>query len=257
MDAVRRNDNSKLVNVLNRIWNGPSDMEENHTFNVQMQREAVSNNREDNVSDFKIEVKNDETEVGSAVSTVAEQNKPDLYPIRPEFKPQNSYEIPTGKDHGSTKQSTLISKGTTITGDIKSDGDFEIYGIVKGSVSTTGNIKISGKQTGDVSGANITLVSCTVRGNLTATDDVTIDSDSVIIGDIKTKNLVINGKMQGNVRAKNSISCQGNAIVIGDLVGATVTVNDGAKLQGKMQIFNGQMNEIKILDESKAIPTEE
>lgn len=255
MDAVSKNDNSKFMNVLNRIWNGPSDETENHSFTMQRNGDAVAKSEYvNNVSDFKIEVKTDEpvTDVKAG-----EQAKPDLYPLRPGFQPQSPYEFSAEKDHGSTKQVTVISKGTTITGDVKSDGDFEIYGAVKGSVSTTGNVKISGKQTGDVTGANITLVSSTIRGNLTATEDISVDSDSVIIGDIKTKNLIINGKLQGNVHAKNSINCQGNAIVIGDLIGATVTVNDGAKLQGKMQIFNGQMSEIKIQDESRNAPPAE
>lgn len=247
MEAVRKNDNSRFINVLNRIWNGPNTGEEDHAFSVQMgENRAAELDSSDTVSNFKIEIKQDEV----PEPEISEPTKPDLYPLRPGFQPQAPHGMPE-KDHGSAKQVTVVSKGTTIVGDIKSDGDFEIYGAVKGSISTTGNIKISGKQTGDVTGANITLVSCTVRGNLTATEDIGIDSDSVIIGDVKTKNLTVNGKLQGNVHAKNSINCQGNAIVIGDLIGATVTVNDGAKLQGKMQIFNGQMSEIKIQDEPK------
>ncbi len=242
MEAVEKNDTSRFINILNRIWNGPN-----------IEQEPV---RSTNVSAFKIEVKTEEPEQPEAVTPeFTEQSKPDIYPIRPDFQPQKPHEFSSEQDHGLAKQITLISKGTTIVGDLKSDGDLEIYGTVKGGVSTTGNIKIGGKQSGDVAGANITLVSCTVRGNITATEDVNIDSDSVIIGDIKTKNLIINGKLQGNIQAKNSISCQGNAIVIGDLMGATVTVSDGAKLQGKMQIFNGQMGDIKIQDDLRNLST--
>ncbi|HEX3039105.1 MAG TPA: polymer-forming cytoskeletal protein [Caproiciproducens sp.] len=187
--------------------------------------------------------------------------KPDIYPIKPDVYSINSGFQPININNPTEKstaaQSTLISKGTTITGDITSDGDLEIYGGVKGTVSTTGNIKISGKQIGDVSGSSLMLESCTVRGNLTASEDINIDSDSVIIGDVKTKNLIIDGKLQGNVHAKSNITCQSNAIVIGDLVGASVSVKDGAKLQGKMQIFNGQLGEIKITDEAKVVPVTE
>ncbi len=257
MDAVGKNNNSKLFNVLDRIWNGPSDETENPAYSMQIDKnKTVNSEGGDHVSNFKIEVKSEEPDPEEA-----EKMKPDIYPIKPDVYPINSGFQPINLNNSTEKsaavQSTLISKGTTITGDITSDGNLEIYGGVKGTVSTTGNIKISGKQIGDVSGSSLTLESCTVRGNLTASEDINIDSDSVIIGDVKTKNLVIDGKLQGNVHAKSNITCQSNAIVIGDLVGASVSVKDGAKLQGKMQIFNGQLGEIKITDDAKVVPVTE
>lgn len=256
MEAVGSNERSNFLNVLKRIWDGPNYEEAEGVIDMQFGKPSVvKSSAEDDVDNFKIEVKADEPiQPVLNMPKISEQGRPDLQPIKPDFQSQKPFEL-TGNDYSATKQTTIISKGTVIAGDLKSDGNFEIYGTVTGSIITTGNIQISGKQIGDVQGANITLSSCMVRGNITAAEDMNIDSDSVIIGDLKTKNLTINGKLQGNIHAKNSVVCQSSAIVIGDLTAATITVNNGSKLQGKMQIFSGQIEDIKIPVEDQNTPT--
>lgn len=252
MEAVSRNENGIFLNALKRLWDGPYYEETEGAPGMQIGKtNTIKYSAEDDIAKFKIEVKGDEpVQPVLNMQKTTEQGRPDLQPIRPEFQPQKPFE--QTPDYSSPKQTTIISKGTVITGDLKSDGNFEIYGTVSGSINTTGNVKISGKQFGDVQGASIDLSSCMVRGNVTATEDMNIDSDSVIIGDIKTKNLTINGKLQGNILAKNSVVCQSNAIVIGDLTAATVTVNNGSKIQGKMQICSGQIEDIKIPVDDKS-----
>ncbi len=256
MEAVSRNENGSFLNVLKRIWDGPNYDEAEGVSDMQFGKSnAVKSSAADDVENFKIEVKADEpVQPVLNIPKISEPGRPDLQPIKPDFQSQKPFEL-TANDYSAPKQTTVISKGTVIAGDLKSDGNFEIYGTVTGSITTTGNVQISGKQVGDVQGANISLSSCMVRGNITATEDMNIDSDSVIIGDLKTKNLTINGKLQGNIHAKSSVVCQSNAIVIGDLTAATITVNNGSKLQGKMQIFNGQIEDIKIPTEDQSTPT--
>ena len=256
MEAVKKIENGRFLSILKRIWDGPNYEEMEGVSNMPFGKaKAIRLDSDNNVTNFKIEVKADESEPPVVTTPkLAEPGRPDYQPIKPDFHTPQPSELAMANDYGSQKQTTVISKGTMITGDFKSDGNIEIYGVVTGSINATGNIKICGKQIGDVQGANISLSSCTVRGNVCATEDMTIDSDSVIIGDIKTKNLIINGKLQGNIHAKCSITCQSDAIVIGDLTAATVTVNNGSKLQGKVQIFNGQIGEIKIPDDDKNAP---
>lgn len=255
MEAIRKN--TKFTSILKRIWNGP-DYENEGVSSMQFASgKMIDFSRDDHISKYKIEVKADEKlpdAENSAVKT-AEPLRPDFQPLKPDFHNQRAF--PTDNDFSSQRQTTVISKGTVITGDLKSEGNIEIYGTLTGGVSTAGNIRISGKQVGDVQGANITLASCTVRGNIIATEDVIIDNESVVIGDIKAKNLDINGKLQGNVHGKNNITCQSNAVVVGDLNAASITVNNGAKLQGKMQVFSGQIGEIKIPEEEKIKPVSE
>ncbi len=257
MEAVRKNDNSRLISILKRIWDGPDYEDAEEVSSIQFGKSKMEYIRgEENVKNFKLEVKEDEPEdLQFSAPKPIETGRSELQPLKPDFQPQKPSELPTANDFNSSKQTTVISKGTVITGDIKSEGNLEIYGTVTGGITTTGNIKVNGKQVGDIQGSSITLSSCTVRGNVTATEDMNIDSDSVVIGDIRTKNLTINGRLQGNVQAKSSIVCQSNAILIGDLKAGTVTVNNGAKLQGKLEIFSGQLGDIRIQDDDKPVRT--
>ena len=255
MEAVSKNENGRFFNAVKRIWDGPNYDELEGTSDKLLEKFKAMKLNTNNVADFKIEVKSEEpAEPIFNAQINKEQFRPDLQPLKPDFQSQKPLDL-ASDDYNSPQQLTIISKGTILTGDIKSDGNFEIYGTVTGSITTTGNIKIRGKQVGDMQGANISLSSCLVRGNLTATEDINIDSDSIIIGDIKAKKLAIDGKLQGNIYVKTSVVCQSNAIVMGDLTAATVTMENGAKLNGKMQISNGKIDDIKIPEDGQSTPT--
>jgi cytoskeletal protein CcmA (bactofilin family) len=102
---------------------------------------------------------------------------------------------------------------------------------------------------GDIKGANVDLSACTVQGNIIASGVLNVDCDSVLIGDIKAENLTINGKLKGNAQIRNMITCQSEALILGNVTAAVASINEGAKLQGSMQIVNGQIAEIKITED--------
>lgn len=234
MDAAANGQNSRFTHMMKRIWNGPEEVE----GSAKMQPER-SNNIGSNHSNY---VSRSETYGGNMNSA----NHSDGHPNQPE--------MPTKESEVSNfsiglENSTIISKGTVITGDIKSDGDIEMNGTVTGSISTTGKVKISGKQIGDVQGSTVSLSTCSVRGNLSAAEDVSVDSDSVIVGDIKCGNLTFDGKLKGNVHVMGNVNCKGNAIIIGDIASTTITVDSGAKLQGKVQISDGSIEQVDLPDD--------
>ena len=169
-------------------------------------------------------------------------------PFRPDY-PKRS-ETPEKSDFDADMQSsTVISRGTVITGDIKSDGDIEMYGTMTGSINTTGKVKINGKQTGDIQGSDVNLTDCAVHGNVSASAAILVDSGSVIVGDLKCGDLTFDGKMKGNVHVMGNVSCKGNAVVIGDITSTTITVESGARLQGAVQISDGGIDEVELPDE--------
>ena len=45
------------------------------------------------------------------------------------------------------------------------------------------------------------------------------------------------------------ITCQSNALILGNVTAAVASISEGAKLQGAMQIINGQISEIKIAED--------
>jgi cytoskeletal protein CcmA (bactofilin family) len=108
----------------------------------------------------------------------------------------------------------LISNGTEITGDIKSNGDIRIDG------SLTGNLNIKGKvvigPTGKVSGEVIcknSEVSGLIEGKITVDQLLNLKASSKIVGDISTSKLSIEpgAKFTGNCKMSDS-----------DVIGSTI-----------------------------------
>lgn len=221
-----------FANMIKRIWNGPE--EEGEPSNMQPARTE---------SDAYDARKNEAYARGETGGR----------PFRQEYQnaPAGPGPVDFDADGG---EATVISKGTVITGDIKSDGDIEMYGTVTGNISTAGRVKINGKQTGDVQGSGVNLTDCAVKGSVSASDAVLVDSSSVVVGDIKCGALTFDGKIKGNIHVMGNVSCKGNAVVIGDITSTTITVESGARLQGTVQISDGGIDEIDVPD--PAVPEE-
>lgn len=86
----------------------------------------------------------------------------------------------------------LISNGTDITGDVKSNGDIRIDGSLSGNLNTKGKVVIG--QTGKVNGEVVcknSEVSGIVEGKITVSQLLILKASSKILGDISTSKLSI------------------------------------------------------------------
>lgn len=231
MDTVNANQDGKFAKMVKRIWNGPE---------------------EENAPE------SEKNSPGAAESvSMSRRTESPAQPGRQDGgrSVQPPYATPGGRDFKpGAGDTTVISKGTSITGDIRSDGDVEMLGTVMGNIAAKGNVSVNGRQTGSVQGANIDLSSCTVQGNLSASEEVSIDSASVVVGDVKSGNLTVDGKLQGNIHVMGNVNCQGNAVVVGDITSTTIVVSSGAKLRGKMQISDGDIEQIKLPEAGSGKP---
>ena len=109
----------------------------------------------------------------------------------------------------------LISNGTEITGDVKSNGDIRIDGLLTGNLTTKGKVVIgpTGKVKGEVYCKN-SEVSGTVDGKICVSQLLTLKTDSKISGDILTFKLSIEpgAKFTGNCKMSESENNEGTSI---------------------------------------------
>lgn len=86
----------------------------------------------------------------------------------------------------------LIGAGTTIEGEIKSNGDIRIDGVVTGSVISKAKVVIgsTGVVNGDIHGQNADI-SGTVKGITTVAEMLFLKATAKINGDINTGKLVV------------------------------------------------------------------
>ncbi|MDD2488477.1 MAG: polymer-forming cytoskeletal protein [Bacteroidales bacterium] len=107
----------------------------------------------------------------------------------------------TNYEQDSTNAINIISNRTTIKGDVISDGDLRIDGIVEGSLNIKGKLVIgnSGK----------------------------------IVGNINCQNADLSGRVEGNIIVKDLLSLQNNSTINGDITIGKLSIEPGATFTGK------------------------
>ena len=104
-------------------------------------------------------------------------------------------------DTNSGAMFNTITFGTKITGKIEVEGDFRLDGKVEGDVVCKGKVIIGKKAllNGTITCANAEI-NGTINGDLTTSELLSLNSTSVVKGNIKTKILVIqpNAVFDGN-----------------------------------------------------------
>jgi cytoskeletal protein CcmA (bactofilin family) len=90
--------------------------------------------------------------------------------------------------------SAVLGKGMVIIGNIHSEEDLTIDGEVEGTIDVPGHrltIGASGKVEVDTITAKEVIVSGSLKGNINASDRVTIQKDARLVGDVQTAGIVI------------------------------------------------------------------
>jgi cytoskeletal protein CcmA (bactofilin family) len=115
------------------------------------------------------------------------------------FNQKNKTDMSTPSPTGNG--TTLISSGTTLKGDISSNGDLRIDG--------------------------------TIIGNIHSNAKIVIGATGVVEGDISGNQADIVGKVSGNIRAKELIQLRGESLVTGNLYAGKLQVEPSATFNGQ------------------------
>ena len=152
-----------------------------------------------------------------------------------------------------TEETTVISRNTVIDGNIRSFANITIDGSVKGDVKITKNINISGKVVGDIECNNSTMIGASMQGNVLSKGQVQVDRDSLLLGDIAAQYLDLNGKIKGNIDVGGKAEFKTDAIILGNITASTITVLDGATIQGYVNTTFLQESSSSIFPEAIAV----
>lgn len=105
----------------------------------------------------------------------------------------------------------IINAGTSIVGDINSEGDLRIDGSVKGSIVVKSKLVIgpSSKIEGNIKAANCDI-SGVVNGNMEISELLSVKTTAKIVGDITSQKLIIESGAEFNGRSQMGISKSSN-----------------------------------------------
>lgn len=132
----------------------------------------------------------------------------------------------------ASDETTVITKGTTINGGIKSDTSLEVKGIIEGDVECLGKLSIMGKVAGNSTASEIYVSTPRLEGNLESRGSIKIDVGTVMIGSISSSSAVISGAVKGDIEVNGPIVIESTAVVKGNVVGKSIQVNSGAVIDG-------------------------
>jgi cytoskeletal protein CcmA (bactofilin family) len=88
---------------------------------------------------------------------------------------------------------------------------------IKGEVITTGDIRIDG----------------TLTGNITVTGKIVVGETGRIVGNVFCKQCDVIGFVEGNITTQDLLSLKVSSNVIGDMICAKLSIEPGAKFTGK------------------------
>lgn len=113
---------------------------------------------------------------------------------------------PRGAGRTGTGETTLsiISAGTSITGDVACSGVLKVEGTIDGSVLRARQVMLA--------------------------------KDGAIRGDVTAQEIVLGGVVDGNVSAADRLELQPTAVVNGDITTKSIVVMEGARINGSVKM---------------------
>jgi cytoskeletal protein CcmA (bactofilin family) len=121
---------------------------------------------------------------------------------------------------------TIVGTSVKLKGNLKSDGDIIIDGIVTGELKTKGS--------------------------------VIIGKNANIIANIKAKDVVISGAVQGNIEATDRLDITETGKVVGDIAANVLSIAAGALFTGSSKMNDNHREVVAepVMEEEAEIPEE-
>lgn len=146
----------------------------------------------------------------------------------------------------------IIPKGTIINGNISIQGKLEMFGVINGDINSDSRVNVSGDITGNIKAKDLHAKDSFIVGQIECEQGATIRENTVILGDIKAENLVIDGAIQGKIDIRENITIGEKAIVDSDIKAKTIQVNNGAAINGHCSLCYADINMADIFPVTEA-----
>jgi cytoskeletal protein CcmA (bactofilin family) len=101
--------------------------------------------------------------------------------------------------------------------------------ILSSDVEIKGSLKFS----------NDLIIDGRIEGEVSSDGNLTIGENAFVSGEVKTKSVVIFGKVQGNITVTERCELKSNATLEGDIVAGTLAIEEGATFMGKSSVGAG------------------
>lgn len=94
--------------------------------------------------------------------------------------------------------------------------------ILEGSIQTKGNLRLDGQ----------------FKGSIKVNGSFVIGNSGSAIAEIKANSATVAGKLKGNIEVNEQIILEANSIIIGDIISKKLIIRDGAVFHGRNKLQN-------------------
>lgn len=145
-------------------------------------------------------------------------------------------------DDLNNEETTVITKGTTINGGIKSDTSLIVKGVIEGDVECLGKLTITGRVAGNSTASEIYVNTPKLTGNLVSRGSVKVDVGTVVVGSISSASVVVAGAVKGDIDVNGPVIVDSTAVVQGSILGKSIQINSGAVIDGMCSLKYADVN---------------
>lgn len=165
-----------------------------------------------------------------SVAAEEEESSPEENVVEESKGAERRMEIGTNRE--AVDETSVITGGMTITGDITPEGSIDIIGTVNGNIDALGKLNITGHINGNSKASEIYAESAKINGEVVSEGAIKIGASSVIIGNITAASAAIAGAVKGDIDVRGPVILDASAIVMGNIKSKSVQINNGAVIEG-------------------------
>lgn len=144
--------------------------------------------------------------------------------------PRQEVELPAAREEA------VIPSDMVINGNITTKSNMRILGSVVGDVNCDGSIWLMGSIEGKVNAGNLTIQRGGLTGDAKVRENVVIEQDAVLKGNLTAQNVSSNAHSEGKIFAEKTVELRENAYVHGDITAGALSVSTGAKIKGLVDV---------------------
>ncbi len=153
--------------------------------------------------------------------------------------------------HPIADETSVITAGMKITGDISSQGSMDVIGDIVGNVDIMGKLNVSGSINGNSKSAEFYAEKARITGDVHSEGSLKIGQSSIIIGNIFGSSAVIAGAVKGDIDVHGPVILDTSAIVMGNIKSKSVQINNGAVIEGMCSQCYADVNPTSFFDNLK------
>lgn len=230
-DTIQENTSEALAmdELLNAIDKKIADTssDEEITYKEPVEEEATIQTEEIHQNEIEINNLPEDIKMAEEKDVIAMNANEEV-----EAKPVEHVEERTFNVDEADTETTYITKGTKIKGDLETDGSIDIIGTVEGNITCQGKVVVGGQVTGSIVAGELYANSAKIQGDVKSYGSVKVGVGSMIIGGVEGESAVIAGAVNGDIDVKGPVIVDSTAVIMGNIKSRSVQINNGAVIEG-------------------------